>query len=121
MSVFLARGSVAAAILVVSTQAALADLSAQEVWKDWKAYLTSTGYEVSGTESQSGSTLIVSDISMTLPVPEGDVVGTLTLPEIKFVENGDGTVNVLLPQEFPLGFEFSEEGEDFAGHADLRA
>ncbi len=115
MSVFLARGSVAAAILVVSTQAALADLSAQEVWKDWKAYLASTGYEVSGTESQSGSTLIVSDISMTLPVPEGDVVGTLTLPEIKFVENGDGTVNVLLPQEFPLGFEFSEEGEDFAG------
>lgn len=115
MSVFLARGGAAAAIFVVSAQAALADLSAQEVWQDWKAYLTSAGYTVSGTEDQSGSTLTVSDVSMTMPIPEEDGSGTLTLPEIKFVENGDGTVNVLLPQEFPLGFEFSAEGEDFAG------
>lgn len=66
MSVIIARSGVAAAIFVVSAQGALADLSAQDVWADWKAYLTSTGYTVSGTEAVSGSTLTVSDVSMVM-------------------------------------------------------
>ncbi|MDC0659128.1 DUF2125 domain-containing protein [Leisingera sp. SS27] len=115
MSVFLARGGAAAAILVVSAQGALADLSAQEVWADWKAYLTSTGYTVSGTEAVSGNTLTVTDVSMAMPIPEEDGSGTISFPEVQFVENGDGTVNVLLPAEFPMGFAFSGDGETFSG------
>ncbi|UWQ45478.1 DUF2125 domain-containing protein [Leisingera aquaemixtae] len=115
MSRIFACGGAAAAILVVSAQGALADLSAQDVWAEWKAYLTSTGYTVSGTESISGSTLTVSDVSMVMPIPEEDGSGTVSLPEIKFVENGDGTVNLLLPAEFPVGFEFSGDGEEFSG------
>ncbi|WP_264211669.1 DUF2125 domain-containing protein [Leisingera thetidis] len=115
MSVIIARGSAAAAILIVSAQGALADLSAQDVWADWKAYLTSTGYTVSGTESISGSTLTVSDVAMVMPIPEEDSTGTVNFPEIQFVENGDGTVNVLLPKEFPMGFDFSADGESFSG------
>ncbi|UWQ62431.1 DUF2125 domain-containing protein [Leisingera caerulea] len=115
MSRIFARGGAAAAILVVSAQGALADLSAQDVWAEWKAYLTSTGYTVSGTESVSGSTLTVSDVSMVMPIPEDDGSGTVSLPEIQFVENGDGTVNLLLPAEFPVGFEFSGDGETFSG------
>lgn len=115
MSVNFARGGAAAAILVVSAQGALADLSAQDVWADWKAYLTSTGYTVSGTEAVSGNTLTISDVSMVMPIPDEDGSGTVSFPEIQFVENGDGTVNVLLPGEFPMGFEFSGDGESFAG------
>ncbi|WP_424977277.1 DUF2125 domain-containing protein [Leisingera sp. S232] len=115
MSVFFARSGAAAAILVVSAQGAFADLSAQEVWADWKAYLTGTGYTVSGTEAVSGSTLTVSDVSMSMPVPEEDGSATVSFPEIQFVENGDGTVNVVMPAEFPMGFEFSGDGESFAG------
>lgn len=115
MSVIFARGGAAAAILVVSAQGALADLSAQEVWADWKAYLTGTGYTVSGTETVSGSTLTVSDVSMVMPIPEEDGSGTLSFPEVQFVENGDGTVNVLLPAEFPMTFDFSGDGETFSG------
>ncbi|KIC17137.1 DUF2125 domain-containing protein [Leisingera sp. ANG-Vp] len=115
MSVFFARGGAAAAVVVISAQGALADLSAQDVWADWKAYLTSTGYTVSGNESVSGSTLTVSDVSMVMPIPEEDGSGTVSFPEIQFVENGDGTVNVLLPAEFPMGFEFSGDGESFSG------
>ncbi|MEX0302917.1 MAG: DUF2125 domain-containing protein [Leisingera sp.] len=115
MSVLLARGGAAAAIVVISAQGALADLSAQDVWADWKAYLTSTGYTVSGNESVSGSTLTVSDVSMAMPIPEEDASATVSFPEIQFVENGDGSVNVLLPAEFPMGFEFSGDGESFSG------
>lgn len=116
MSHFLARGCGAAVLLVVSAQGALADLSAQEVWSDWKSYLSSTGYEVSGTETATSGTLTVSDVSMVMTIPEEEnaTVG-VTLPEIKFVENGDGTVNVLLPAEFPMAFKAAGDGDSVAG------
>lgn len=115
MSVFFARGGTAAAILIVSAQGALADLTAQEVWQDWKAYLTGTGYTVSGNEAEAAGALTVSDFVMTMPVPEEDGDVTISLPEIKFAENGDGTVNVLLPAEFPLSFELIVDGDAAKG------
>ena len=43
MSIFLARSCGAALLLTVSAQGALADLSAKDVWSDWKSYMTGTG------------------------------------------------------------------------------
>lgn len=114
MTVFLARGTSAAAVLIISAQGAFADVSAQDVWSDWKAYMTGTGYTVTGTESMSGNTLTVSDITMTMPIPEEDATGGFMMPEIKFVENGDGTVNMLLPKEFPMSFVGSDDKEKFS-------
>ncbi|MGR3761453.1 DUF2125 domain-containing protein [Roseobacteraceae bacterium NS-SX3] len=111
MSVSLARGCGAAAVLVLSAQSALADVSAQEVWAEWKSYLTGTGYEVSGTETLSGGTLTVSGVSMTALLPEDDISAVVTLPEIMLEENGDGTVNVTLPKEFPTTVTFDEDGQ----------
>ncbi len=114
MTVSLARGTGAAAVLIISAQGAFADVSAQDVWSDWKAYMTGTGYTVSGTENQSGNVLTVSDISMTMPLPEQDGTGGLTMPEIQFIENGDGTVNVMLPKDFPMTFAGEGDGEKFS-------
>ncbi|APG48615.1 DUF2125 domain-containing protein [Phaeobacter porticola] len=105
MSVFLARSSGVAIVMAFSAQAALADVTAKDVWSDWKSYMTATGYAVSGTETMSGDTLTISDISMAMPEMEEDTKGTFTLPDIKFVENGDGTVNIMLPAEMPMVFE----------------
>jgi len=115
MSVFLARSYGATFILVLSTQGALADLSAQDVWDDWKSYLSGTGYDVNGTENLSGGTLTVSDVSMMVPIPEEDATVGMKLPEIQFVENGDGTVNVLFPAEFPITFNFAGGGDEASG------
>ena len=114
MSVFLARGSSAAAVLVISAQSAFADVSAQDVWSDWKSYMTGVGYTVTGTESQSGNTLTVSDIAMSFPIPdeEGATVST-TMSELKFVENGDGTVNILMPSDTPMLIEGSDGDDQF--------
>ncbi|WP_122074585.1 DUF2125 domain-containing protein [Pseudophaeobacter sp. EL27] len=114
MTVSLARGTGAAAVLIISAQGAFADVSAQDVWSDWKAYMTGTGYTVTGTESQSGNVLTVSDISMTMPLPDQDGTGGLTMPEIQFIENGDGTVNVMLPKDFPMTFAGEGDGEKFS-------
>jgi len=115
MSVFFARGYGAVFVLALSSQGALADLSAQEVWDDWKSYLSGTGYDVNGTESLSGSTLTVTSVSMEIPIPEEDAKVGMTLPEIQFVENDDGTVNVLFPKEFPVTFNFNGGGDQATG------
>lgn len=115
MSVFFARGYGAVFVLALSSQGALADLSAQEVWDDWKSYLSGTGYDVNGTESLSGSTLTVTSVSMEIPIPEEDATVGMTLPEIQFVENDDGTVNVLFPKEFPVTFNFNGGGDQATG------
>jgi hypothetical protein len=114
MTVSLARGTSAAAVLIISAQGAFADVSAQDVWSDWKAYMTGTGYTVTGTESQSGNVLTVSDISMTMPIPENGESFDLTMPAIEFVENGDGTVNVVLPKDFPMSVAGEGDGEKFS-------
>ena len=115
MSVFLARGCGAAFVFVLSAQGAMANLSAQEVWDDWKSYLSGTGYEVGGAENLSGGTLTVSDISMKMAIPEEDATIGMRLPEIQFAENGDGTVNVMFPKEFPITVSFSGDGDEGTG------
>ncbi|WP_420004314.1 DUF2125 domain-containing protein [Arenibacterium sp. LLYu02] len=113
MSVSPLRGLGLFAPALFIAQAAHADLSAQDVWADWKEYLSSTGYAVTATEDQSGGTLTVSDIQMTIAI-EGDTM-LATLGTLTFVENGDGTVNVLMPTEMPMGFSMTADGEAFKG------
>lgn len=113
MTVSLARGTGAAAVLIISAQGAFADVSAQDVWADWKAYMTGTGYTVTGTEAQSGNVLTVSDFALNMPMPEGEGTMDMTLPALEFVENGDGTVNVVLPENFPMTFNGDIEGDNF--------
>jgi hypothetical protein len=112
MSVFLARSSAAALLLAFSTQNAFADVTADEVWADWKAYMTSTGYEITASESRAGSTLTVSGFKAVMAFPEEDGTFTFSMPELKLTENGDGTVNVLMPKEFPMTFRAAGDGAD---------
>ncbi len=102
MSVSFARGSAAALFLVFSSQSAFADLTADEVWADWKAYLSSTGYSVTATEDRSGATLTLSGLTMEMPLPEEDGSLTMTMGDLSFSENGDGTVSVQLPANMPV-------------------
>lgn len=88
--------------LVLSAGAAQADVTAADVWADWKGYLSSSGYEVAGDESQSGDTLTVSDVTMKMAIPEEDTTVSVNLGEMTFTENGDGTVSVGMPAEMPM-------------------
>ncbi len=115
MSVTFKQSCSAAALLAFSTQMAVADVSAQDVWSDWKAYMVSTGYEITATESTSGGTLTVRDIAMQIYLDDADAGLALTWPEITFTENGDGTVVVDMPGEFPIGFTINDAKEPVAG------
>ena len=99
------------ALLFGSALPAAADVTAAEVWADWKDYLSSFGYSVSGTENQSDYTLTVSDLTMGMTIPEaGDF--SITMSEISFTEKGDGTVAVTLPQTMPMALTMQTEAGD---------
>lgn len=94
--------SVAAISVFMTGSAAFADVTAQQVWDNWKGYMTSSGYTVEATESASGGTLTVSDVAMSMDIPEEDSSVAVTLGEMTFEENGDGTVSISVPPELPM-------------------
>lgn len=112
------RGSAAVVLCAFGASAAQADVSAQDVWSDWRAYLLGTGYELSGTEQMSGGTLTVSDTELALTMPEDDVAISMQLGTLTFAENGDGTVSISLPGSMPISISgLDEDGAEF--QADL--
>ncbi|MGB7319324.1 MAG: DUF2125 domain-containing protein [Planktotalea sp.] len=90
--------------LVFLASSAAADVTANDIWADWKSYLSGFGYSVDAQESMSGDTLTVTDLNMTVPMPEGTGSFAITLSSIDFVENGDGTVDVVFPEVMPMVF-----------------
>lgn len=105
------RGFGAAFVYVLATQAAYADLTANDVWADWKDYLASTGYTVTGDEQSSGSSLTISNVSVEMPIPDDEGSFAITMDALIFAENGDGTVDIKMPDSIPMTFITEPDGE----------
>lgn len=92
---------------------AMADLSATDVWSDWKDYISSFGYDLSGVEKDTGAGLSISGMSVKVPFPDGadGVEGsmTMTFGDVAFVEQGDGTVRVELSEQIDFAFDVEDE------------
>jgi len=104
-------GMTAIATLMTST-AAFADVTAQDVWGDWKSYMTGFGYQVMGAESTSGDTLSVKDVKMSMALPEDEGTISITFGELSFTNKGDGTVAVGIPPSMPLMVDVMPKGDD---------
>ncbi len=102
------------ALSLVLPATAFAELTAAQVWADWQGYMASSGYEVTASEATSGNTLTVSDVSMSIDLggEDGEGSSSVSMDEIVFTENSDGTVSITLPEDTKLGVAFVPEGED---------
>ncbi len=91
--------SCSALAVIASVSLAHADVTAEDVWTDWKSYMESVGYAVSGTTSRAGDTLTVADVEMSMDFSSDDdtVQTVLKMEQLSFAETGQGTVNVGLP------------------------
>lgn len=94
------RLTASTAIALVLPATAFADLTAVEVWEDWKSYMNTAGYAVTASEVSSGGTLTVSDISMSIEMGEDGADGNVDvrMDAVVFSENGDGSVSIALPE-----------------------
>ena len=95
-------GIAALAISSMSATAGFAEVTPKQVWDDWSGYMESFGYELSATEADQGGNLTVSDIAMTIQIPEEDATMTLSMGDLTFSDNGDGTVSVIVPANMPV-------------------
>lgn len=119
MTVGFGRSFGAALVGIVTAQAAYADLTAEDVWNDWKSYMTGFGYEVTGSEARSGSMLTVRDVSMSTEVDDPATTFAMSAEELTFTEQGDGTVLVGFPNVMPMTFSGNDPiSGEFAGSID---
>ena len=95
------RSAVCIAALVVGG-AAQADVTADQVWQDWKNQLAMNGENTLsvGSEDMDGDTLTVSDIAVMVDDEMTKV--EVALGDLVFAEQGDGTVQVTLPESYPV-------------------
>lgn len=94
---------------MVAGTAALADVTAQDVWDDWKESLAIYGEDgiTVGSESMSGNVLTVSGLTLDLSDDQGSVHGEFG--DMTFTENGDGTVTVAMSGEMPITVDTVDE------------
>ncbi len=117
MTVFLRRSCGAALAYAVATNGAVADVTANDVWADWQAYLGGMGYDVTGEQSVSGNVTTISNMTMAMAIPDTEGTFDVVIPQMTLTENGDGTVNIGFPDSFPMTISGEAEGETFS--ADL--
>jgi hypothetical protein len=99
--------AVCSAALFASTSA-LADVTAADVWADWqKSYVGYTEDQISiGKEEMSGNTLTITDLR--LSVKDEFSKSVTVFSQLQFVENGDGTVQVIVPDTIPMVMSFDD-------------
>jgi Uncharacterized protein conserved in bacteria (DUF2125) len=89
------------AIAIILPSAALADVSALDVWQKWKSYNESFGQTVTvGSQETSSDALILRDVTMSVDFPDGSASGTIAL--LEFRERGDGTVALTMSPDLPI-------------------
>ncbi|WP_299562401.1 DUF2125 domain-containing protein [uncultured Sulfitobacter sp.] len=79
-----------------------ADLTATDVWGDWRDYMQGLGYTVSAVEQVDGNTLGLSNIIVGMTGGPDVESASLRVDSLQFVENADGTVEVVMPDVMPL-------------------
>ncbi|WP_322895046.1 MULTISPECIES: DUF2125 domain-containing protein [unclassified Yoonia] len=86
---------------LVSGNAAFADVTAQQVWDDWKIEMEMFGGDVTTTsEDLIGDTLTVRDLTLT--TDEDGISSTLTIDQLIFDGQDDGSVRITTSDSYPL-------------------
>ena len=95
----------ASTVALLGGSSAFADVTAQQVWEDWKENLAIYGQEgfTFGDENLLGGTLTVSDVAINFSDDLTDV--TADFGDIIFVEQGDGTVQVTMANAIPMSIK----------------
>lgn len=94
--------SAACIAALIAGGAAQADVTAAQVWEDWKGQLGLYGADnlTIGSEETSGGTVTVRDIAM--KIDDGVTNVEVGLGDVTFAEQGDGTVSVTMAESYPI-------------------
>lgn len=111
-------GCTALSLSLLATSA-VADLTSAEVWGDWRGYLEGMGYTVTATESASGDTLSVSDISVQINGGPDISEMSISMGSLQFVEARNGSVEVVMPASVPIVIEVTPKSTERPARMEL--
>ncbi len=87
--------------LLLSTTAAHADVTPEQVWDSWQDWMTAYNGDITiGSERRDGDTLNVENIAMLMEIPDGEV--SAITQSLAFTDNGDGTVSVTMAPDYTI-------------------
>ncbi|EEW26630.1 DUF2125 domain-containing protein [Rhodobacter ferrooxidans] len=90
-----------ALLALVSGNMAFAAVTPEDVWKSWQETLTTAGQTVAAeSEAREGDTLVVSGVTITSESDGSKAV--VSMDEVQFTDTGDGSVEIFMPEEFPV-------------------
>jgi Uncharacterized protein conserved in bacteria (DUF2125) len=94
-------GSTALTVFLFAASAQ-AQVTPEEVWKSWQDLSAGMGQTMAATsEARDGDTLVVEGVTMTMNAPDGTAAEAV-MGTIRFRETGSGTVEVTLPDSYPM-------------------
>ncbi len=99
--------------------AAYADLTAAQVWDDWRGYMQGMGYIVTADEASAGGQLAVSNINVGMEMADEGGAMNMSLGTLTFVEQGDGTVEMVMPAVLPLSVTVTPDDSSTPGKFDM--
>ncbi len=100
--------------MLLSTTGAFAQVTAQQVWDDWKSNMGMYGENgvTIGSETYAGGVLTVTDLGFSMTDDGATASGSLA--QLVLTEQADGTVAVTMSDTYPLHIEgIDEEGKPF--------
>jgi hypothetical protein len=92
-----------AALALMAANAAVADVTPEDVWQNWQDFYTSSGSTVTtGSVERDGDTLVIIDFKTSSDTDAG--TSDSAVAEIRLRDNGDGSVGVEMSEEMTFGF-----------------
>ena len=92
-----------AALALMAANAAVADVTPEDVWQNWQDFYTSSGSTVTtGSVERDGDTLVITDFKTSSDTDAG--TSDSAVAEIRLRDNGDGSVGVEMSEEMTFGF-----------------
>ncbi|WP_054304259.1 DUF2125 domain-containing protein [Gemmobacter sp. LW-1] len=99
-----------ACVALLAGNAALADVTPEQVWENWKTLSTSYGQTMTtGSEAREGDTLVIRGIDLTSKNEGAEAV--MHLDEVRLKEQGDGTVEMTMSETSSMTVKTEAEGE----------
>ena len=98
-------GCTSAAALILGMSAASADVTPEEIWQNWQDMTTSYGQTIKSTSAtRNGDTLHIEGAAISMDDGKGAVFDA-QMGTIDFKDLGDGTVEVTLPDSYPISMK----------------
>ena len=91
----------------------LADITPDDVWSNWQTYFSSFADSFTAEETRSGDDISLKGLTLSIELPEEEGTVAITMPDIDFVSNGDGTVGISYSTGSGFGVSGEGDGETF--------